>query len=110
MATLRRFLTLCLILMLLPWGAWLRAAEAGTAPQPLPTPAIEAPQVARAEAQPRPCRTAILPGSVCTLAIQDEDLALPSAPDGSTAAATGTDALTPAEWDGPVAIPPPRLN
>ncbi|QYZ71646.1 hypothetical protein [Neotabrizicola shimadae] len=60
----RILLILVLTLALLPWGAWIRAANA-TPPAHHPAIEVTAPAAPQAAAPAHRCRTATLPGTAC---------------------------------------------
>lgn len=108
MFLLRRSFTLLLVLVLLPWGALVHAAQ--SAPPPPLSAAIDNPTPARAAPVPHKCRTATLTGGVCRLDFSpddDDELSLQPQRDPGLGP---LEEVTPAEWNDPVPIPPPRLN
>lgn len=108
MKVLRHFFLALLVLVMLPWGAFVHAAQSAP-PQPVAASADQ-PPLTRAAPLPPNCRTAALAGGVCHLDFSlddDQDLDLPSQKDADL---SPSEQLTPAEWTGPVLIPPPRLN
>ena len=105
----KRFFVIALTLLLLPWGAWLRAAEA--APRHPTSPALSAPVQIRVAPEPvRRCGTAKAPASVCQLELAPDEVELPLPPGAEGQALTADRTVTPTEWAGPVLVPPPRLN
>lgn len=107
MERLRFGLLSLLVVMMLPWGAYVRAAQVATPPD---APAVLAQSLVRAGLAPHRCRTATLPGSVCSLEFLADDAGLTpkTPPDGITPV---QDDDTPASpWHDAVPLPPPRLD
>lgn len=108
MKRLRQSFTALLVLVLLPWGALVNAAQ--TVPPKPPAVSTEAPLQTGALPQRHKCRTATLTGGVCRLDFSPDEEDDLTPPVQKEPAEGMVEDLTPAEWNGSVPLPPPRMN